>query len=113
MSDFVRARKDYSGTAVIYKAIADRWSHVEGDYDLDLRSRTFKNETRLHKSSVNRRKIKRRQAALLDELIVIFGPEVWAEEAITLLRNLAGQIERRGLFIGYKDNGDEVYEVNS
>jgi hypothetical protein len=51
-----------------------------------------------------------RDEAVKNETVVLFGPNVSAERAIDLLRKLANQISKRGLYTGHNKFGQATFE---
>ena len=100
------------GTTAIYAARPNQWIHVQGDYGLDLCANTYPKESRAYRNAAKLRGKKRtlRPEALRDETVVIFGPKVSPTQAIDLLRKLADDISKRGLFAGYDHRYQKVFE---
>jgi hypothetical protein len=100
------------GTGVIYTARSNRWIHVQGDYEFDLRANTFPKESRAYRKAAKfwGRKRSLRDEALKNETVVVFGPDVTAVQAIALLRKLADEINKQGLFAGLDHLDRRVFE---
>jgi hypothetical protein len=100
------------GTAAIYAARSYSWKHYEGDYEIKLGSKSYPKEMRAYLQGAKTRgkECMRREEALRGEAVVIFGPDISAEEAISLLRRLANEIAKRGLYVGEIRSGQELFE---
>jgi hypothetical protein len=100
------------GTAAIYAARPNEWIYVQGDYRFDLNGNTFPKESRAYRNAAKRRrkKVTSRPEALRDETIVVFGPDVAPLEAAKLLRKLAAEIEKRGIFAGFDHLHRKVFD---
>jgi hypothetical protein len=101
-----------SGTAAIYAAASDFWTHSHGDYEIDLWENSFPKEMRAYRKRAKKRGTNSalRDEALKNEVVVLFGPNINAEKAMNLLRRLANQIGKRGLYTGQSKLGQATFE---
>jgi hypothetical protein len=90
------------GTSTIYAASSNYWTYGHGDYEIEFGAQTFPKEMRAYRKRAKKRgkDCVLRAEALKNETVVLFGPNVSAEQAIKLLRLLANQIGKRGLYTG-------------
>jgi hypothetical protein len=90
------------GTGTIYAASSNFWTYGHCDYEIELGAKTFPKEMRAYRKRAKERgkDCVLRAEALKNEAVVLFGPNVSAEKAIKLLRLLANQIGKRGLYTG-------------
>ena len=99
----------FHGTAVMYAARENDFLAVQCDYELDTLSETRPREVRAYRQGQARKGAKQqrlRHDQLHNELVVIFGPEMSAKEAIRELHSLVRKIEKEGLLTG-RDHTDE------
>jgi hypothetical protein len=90
------------GTGTIYAASSNFWTYGHCDYEIELGAQTFAKEMRAYRKRAKERgkNCVLRAEALKNETVVLFGPNVSAEQAVKLLRSLANQIEKHGLYTG-------------
>ena len=100
------------GTAVIYTASSDFWVHYQGDYEIELGTKSRPKEVRAYRERVRNgpEKCALRDESLKKEIAVVFGPDISAGRAIELLRRLANQIGQRGLYTGETRSGQAMFE---
>ena len=98
------------GTAAIYAATPNFWTCCAGDYEVELGKKSYPKEMRSHRKRSKRQKCVSRADALKDEAVVIFGPNISGEQAVYLLRQLANQIGKRGLYTGEDDMRTPKFE---
>ena len=100
------------GTAAIYAASSNFWTYSQGDYEIDLWAKSFPKEMRAYRKRAKKRGTKSvlRDEALKNEAVVLFGPNINAEQAMNLLRRLANQIGKRGLYTGPNKLGQATFE---
>jgi hypothetical protein len=100
------------GTAAIYAVSSNFWTYSQGDYEIELGAKSFPKEMRAYRKRAKKRgrKLALRNEALKNEAVVLFGPSVSAERAIDLLRKLANQIGKRGLYTGETRFGQATFE---
>jgi hypothetical protein len=106
---------DFHGTAVLYAATTDDHTCFQCDFELRTLEETAPEQVRSQRLLLQKKgkavpKIKSHQLAR--ELVVLFGPEVSANDAVAALRRLAKVIRREGLLIGRDDKeGDFLVET--
>ena len=100
------------GTAAIYAARPYTWKHYEGDYEIEFGSKSFPREMRAYRQRAKERgkNYALRDEALEDQVVVVFGSSIDPEQAMNLLRKLANQIGRRGLYTGDNRHGQALFE---
>jgi hypothetical protein len=100
------------GTGTIYAASPNFWTFGHCDYEIELGAQTFPKEMRASRKRAKERGKNRvlRAEALKNETVVLFGPNVSAEQAVKLLRSLANQIKKRGLYTGETQLDQAVFE---
>jgi hypothetical protein len=100
------------GTASMYAASPRAWKHYDGDYQIEIGSTSHPEDMRAYRKRArkNGKACVLREEALKDEAVVIFGPDVSAGDAISLLRRLASEIARRGLYTGENWSGQQKFE---
>ncbi len=100
------------GTAAIYAASSDFWTHGHGDYKIKLWAKSFPKDMRAYRKRAKKRgdELTLRDEALKNEVVVLFGPKINAEQAMNLLRKLANQIGKRGLYTGQNKIGQSTFE---
>jgi hypothetical protein len=94
------------------RASSDFWTYSQGDYEIELGASSFPKEMRAYRKRAKKRgkKCVLRNEALKNETVVLFGPNVSAERAIQLLRKLANQIGKRGIYTGETQSGRTAFE---
>ena len=105
--------KNFKGTAMIYAVTPDDQTILECDFFINSLSETWPHEIRSLRE--NRREKGQRVKQLPEnrlhhEMLVIFGPEQSAAEAIASLKRLQKELETNGLLIGRDKNSDYVIE---
>jgi hypothetical protein len=102
-----------TGTTVMYAAKGDDSFGMQCDYDLQTLLESDPREVRAFRESRRRAGTKLRPLAehkIHDELVVIFGPEMSAKDAVRTLRHLIEKIEDKGLLTGRNEADDYVIE---
>lgn len=106
----------FSGTAVVHGASPDDHTCFQCDFELDTLQETWPEQVRsrrllLQKAGKPAPKIRPDQLA--KEIVVIFGPEMSANDAVASLERLARQIRKNGLLIGrgIDEDGDFMAET--
>ena len=105
---------DFQGTTAIY--VVEPRDHVEiflGDYDIEGMPETWPEEFRSYRQRRKRRgkAVPELPAASLDDRILIaFGPEVSARQAVASLERAIKSIKSTGLLVGRDNHGDLAWE---
>jgi hypothetical protein len=104
----------FSGTAAAY-VIGARDIHeiTVGDYEVDLVTESRREElraTRQRRQREGKPVSKLSRYALRDETIIIFGPHVSPEDAVSALQRAIRTIENDGLLIGRDKKGGLTWE---
>ncbi len=100
---------DFQGTTALY--VVEPRDHVEiflGDYDIEGMPETWPEQIR-----GNRQRLKRKgeavpelpAASLDDRILIAFGPEVSARQAVASLERAIKSIKSTGLLVGRDNNG--------
>ena len=100
---------EFNGTYIVYGGTPVGSTPFACDVEIHSLEESKDDELRAHRLRQKRQgKPVRalRKDALHDELFVVFGPEMSPSEAVETLRFLAAEIERDGLLIGRRKNGD-------
>jgi|ERR1700722_18330129 hypothetical protein len=100
------------GTGTIYAASSNFWTFGHCDYEIELGAQTYPKEMRAYRKRAKERgkDCVLRAEALKNETVVLFGPNVSAARAVKLLRSLANQIKKRGLYTGETQLGQAAFE---
>src|SRR4051812_29776369 len=103
----------FEGTAVVYAVVVDDHTCFQCDFELETLTETWPEQVRAQR--LLRRKNgqpvhKAHRNQLAGELVIIFGPDLSANDAIVALKRLATSIRKKGLLIGRDDAGDFVIE---
>ena len=104
----------FQGTTAIY--VIEPRDHADiflGDYEIEAMPETWPEQLR-----GNRQRLKRKgravpdlpDASLADKVLIAFGPEVSARQAVAALRRAIESIEGNGLLIGRKPDYDLAWE---
>lgn len=102
------------GDAVIYLATPDDHEGYVGEYSIDWRGEVSRKELRAYRESRKRKGLPvsaQSRQQLQYGLFVIFGAGTSPIDAVASLRSLANQIEKKGLLVGKRSNGDYVVET--
>ncbi|QDM16066.1 hypothetical protein FNL56_09370 [Tardiphaga sp. vice304] len=106
----------WEGTAIIYAASGETTFGFSGEYDLSFRDETRPNELRGHREDRRRRGLKVKDLSgdkLRNEMLVVFGADMSANEAIVTLKTLLKRLMAEGLYVGRDNDGDFVKEAVS
>jgi hypothetical protein len=108
--DKVYEKEMVSETAMPYSITDDGYGFYPVDHEIESLSETHPEERRAGARAMGNRPSDHKLHA---ELMVLFGPELPAKQAIKLLRDLAGHLERNGLVIGRDPNSGFVFVKTS
>jgi hypothetical protein len=104
----------WEGTAIIYAASGKRTFGFSGDYDLSFRDETSPNELRNYREDRRGRGLRIKaltESKLRNEMLVVFGAEMSAADAVRTLEALTTRIKAEGLYIGRNKDGDFIAEA--
>lgn len=103
-----------SGDAVIYLATPDDHEGYVGEYSIDWWIGVSRKKLRAYRELRRRKGLPvsaQSQQQLKYGLLVIFGAGTSPRDAVASLRRLADEIEKEGLLVGKRSNGDFVVET--
>lgn len=93
----------WEGTAIIYAPSGSNTFGFSGDYDLSFQDESRPNELRGYREVRRRRGLKVNDLSdskLRNEMLVVFGAEMSAKDALRTLEALMERIKAEGLYIG-------------
>ncbi len=104
----------FCGTASLYAATANDHMWSISDYHLETMEETRLEETRafrLAQKKEGRPVARLRKDQLAHELVILFGPEMTANEAVAALERVANDIRENGLMIGRDEDAEYLAET--
>jgi hypothetical protein len=107
----------FHGTAAIY--LIDRNGHADffvGDYEVDATQETWKEQVRadrLWQEQVGTVPARLPRDSLRDQVLIAFGPQVSAQQAVAALERAIQSITAGGLLIGTDPQGSIAWEQTS
>lgn len=102
------------GTSIVYAATTKEDASFLCDYYLPLLDETHLSECRARRKQRQRSEECVESLAderLSNELLVIFGPEMSAHDAVITLQRLLDRIRESGLLVGRLDNNEYAVEL--
>lgn len=103
-----------SGDAVTYLATPDDHEGYAGKYSIDWSDDVSRKELRAYRELRRRMGLPvsaQRKQQLKYGLFIVFGAGTSPIDAIASLRRLANEIEKEGLIVGHRRNGDGLVET--
>lgn len=103
----------WEGTAIIYAGSGEKTWGFSGDYDLTFQDESCPKELRFYREDRRRRGLKVKQlneSKLRNEILVVFGAEMSAKDAVRTLEALTERIKAEGLYVGRDKDGDFIAE---
>lgn len=93
------------GTGVAYIVTPDDFEEFQCDFELDAETESFPEQSRAYRKARKKALPKIEPHHLKDEIVMLFGPEVSANDAVAYLERMAKNIRKGGLFIGRDARG--------